>query len=70
MSTSVLFKFLDNATKMPTLLQIRREIEGEIQDDSDSDSEGEEEDVGLEVEGPGHVDHGQAVETEADEAQA
>ena len=45
MSTSVLFKFLDNATKMPTLLQIRREIEGEIQDDSDSDSEGEEEDV-------------------------
>ena len=32
--------------------------------------EDEAEDVGLEVEGPGHVDHGQAVETEADEAQA
>ena len=43
---SVLFKFLDNATKMPTLLQIRREIEGEIEDDSDS--EGEEEDVDVE----------------------
>lgn len=28
------------------------------------------EDVGLEVEGPGHVDRSEAVETEADEAQA
>ena len=46
MSNSVLLKFLDNATKMPTLLQIRREIEGEIEDDSDS--EGEEEDVDVE----------------------
>ena len=44
MSNSVLFKFLDAACDADTLLQIRREIEGEMagyEDESDSDEEGE-----------------------------
>ena len=50
MTTPVLFKFLDEACDTDTLLQIRREIEGETGAyDAESDSDEEEEDVTARV---------------------